>query len=413
MTYKHIAIIALVLMLACVIPASAVWSNGNYVPDDEYSNMTKGDVVKFDPVTGVLSKYNDSNAPDLMTYQGHVYGNLKSGGVLEGGTRFLIHRDGTPENVTQVEYFGPDGLWDGYLPTGEYTITLPQGTGSAAGIYSDDWGYVGNIHPEETRISVKAGYETRFTFIGNSIATTRGIPKGADVDVSFGRGDIQIEWIKIVQTGQHWIPPFEYQRLVREAYTEPAYYTVESASSHQECEWHRGRMDCHTVYDGNCKKVSHGQYDFMIGSQKYKFDNHGDFQYTYHPKVSHQAEYQTVTIPGYMQPEYGFEFFLDIDGVDAEVTNPNRRPVDVSFAFDINYWIDKRPWDNNAMPRQIEKRSAHYTGTITDVTSGKTTYQGTLHPDIDGAVTVLDWNHFGMQYIPYISNDEVISTVWA
>jgi len=47
------------------------------------------------------------------------------------------------------------------------------------------------------------------------------------------------------------------------------------------------------------------------------------------------------------------------------------------------------------------------------VGSGTTTYHGMLTPDIDNAVTVADWQHFGLQYVPTITNDIVTGTVWA
>lgn len=169
MNYKHIAIIALVLMLALVVPASAVWSNGNWVADDKKDEYFGNAEVKYDPTTGVTSKYSAPADVDLMTYQGMVIGHLRSGAVLGGGERFLIHRVGTPDNETLVQYFQPDGKYTGYLAPGEYDVILPQGTGSACGIYSDEWGYVGNPHEERAKINVVVGQISYFDFIGNSI----------------------------------------------------------------------------------------------------------------------------------------------------------------------------------------------------------------------------------------------------
>lgn len=119
---------------------------------------------------------------------------------------------------------------------------------------------------------------------------------------------------------------------------------------------------------------------------------------------------ETVCPPAYMVPEYGFEFFLEIDGARVHITNPNDDPVNVGFSLDVNYWIDKRPWDNNAMPNQIEKRVKTYSGYFTGVSNGRQTYHGFLTPDIDNAVQVLGYD--GMHYIPYINNERVTSTVW-
>lgn len=173
---KKLLIIGAVLLLVALlaVPASAIWSNGNWVTDEEYAKLTKGNTVKYDPVTDVSSKYGNKPDINLMTNQGMVKGILKSGSVVSGGERFLFHRVGTPDNVTLAQYFGPDGLYTGYLAPGEYDVILPQGTGSACGIYSDDWGYVGNPHEERTRITVVAGQVTQFSFIGNSIPSYGG-----------------------------------------------------------------------------------------------------------------------------------------------------------------------------------------------------------------------------------------------
>lgn len=419
MNYKVFTIIALVFMLALAVPASAVWSNGNWVSGDKSDEYFGNSDVKYDPVTGVLSKYSAPEDVNLMTTQGMVIGNLKSGGTLDGGARFLFHRVGTDVNKTLAQSFGPDGQYTGYLVPGEYDVILPQGTGSACGIYSDDLGYVGNPHEERTRITVVAGQKTYFSFIGNSIPTGLGTPKDATINVGLGHGDVRLNWVKLVKTGQHWVPPMPYQHceqvMTHAAYDDPAYYTVVPASSHQECEWHWWGNDCHTVYEGNCKKVYGGNYDFMIGSQKYKFENHGNYQYTYHAPVHHDAVYETVchtdTVPGHMVPEYGLEYFLEIDGYRANIENPNTDPVNVEFVFDLNYFIDKRPWDNVVDDGRVVKRTKTINGNVEFVEGGVTTYHGTITPDVDNAVAVFDWQH-GMRYIPTISNARVTSTQW-
>lgn len=272
MNYKHLIFIALVLMLACVIPASAVWSNGQWI-DSEHSEQYFGTAkVVTDPATGVTSKYNPiTSETDLMTYQGHVYGNLKSGHVLEGGERFLVSNDLAP-NVTKEYKFNSDGLFDDYFAEGNYTITLPQGTGSAAGVYTEDIGWIGNLHPEVAHINVKAGQTTYFTFIGNSVPTPDSAcaPKYTIIEASYC-GDTESHAV------HHAAVP-----------AIPEYYTVSTASSHQECSgsWMGHCYDWDTVYDGDCDKVyGGGYYDFKIGGQKYRFVNHGKYQSTFHAAV--------------------------------------------------------------------------------------------------------------------------------
>lgn len=268
MNYK-IVFIALVLMLACVIPASAVWSNGNWI-DDEQSEQYFGTAkVVTDPATGVTSKYRPiTSETDLMTYQGHVYGNLKSGHVLEGGERFLVSNDLAP-NVTKEYKFNSDGLFDDYFATGNYTITLPQGTGSAAGVYTEGVGWTGNLHAEVAHINVKAGQTTYFTFIGNSVPTSDSAcaPKYTIIEALYcGETESHI-------THHAAIPAV------------PAYYTVAQAPSHQECSWWGWNYHCHTIYDGDCENVSGPWFDFKVGNQKYRFVSHGDYQSTYHAAV--------------------------------------------------------------------------------------------------------------------------------
>ncbi len=444
----RLGIMALILMIAlAVAPAMASISDGGYVN-------------KYLPV----SAYSTANQ---MSYAGHVYGNLKSGGVLGGGEVFLIHRDRTADNTSITAKFTPDGQWDGYLAAGDYTLTLPQGTGSAAGAYSDEKGWVGDIHAETAHIKVVAGKESYFTFIGNSIPTGRGIPDPASIDAYFGQGDIDLKWMKIVKTGQHpytypaWdetyyqyiITPYspEVQEVrsgwvtelpegkdaveTRTVTDSEAHYTVVHASFH------------HGQWDGNCRLAAMWETpDFYSDNHvAYKFRNHGEFTYTYHDVVTHDEYKYIITpySPATMEvisdwvfqvpagktvvdtqvihhpevtiqiPEYGIEFFIEIDGAHIDVTNPNNDPVNVEFQFDVNYFIDKRPWDNKVDDGRIVPRSKTYTGTLTSVGSGASTYHGMLNPDIDNAVTVADWSEFGLQYVPTITNDIVTGTVWA
>jgi len=269
MNYKINVIIALALVLACVIPASAVWSNDKWVDgehSDEYFGTAK---VVTDPRTGVTSKYNPvTSETDLMTYAGHVYGNLKSGHVLEGGERFLVSNDLTP-NVTQEYKFNSDGLFDDYFAAGDYTITLPQGTGSAAGIYTEDAKWIGNLHPEVAHINVKAGHTTYFTFIGNSVPTASSdcVPKYTIVDASY-----------CGETESHVV---HHDAIPSVA----AYYTVAPASPHQECYWWGGYYHCDTVYDGDCAYAWGQTPDFYIGYIGYVFKPNGPFTYTFHKAV--------------------------------------------------------------------------------------------------------------------------------
>lgn len=447
MNVKHLTLIALILMIAlAVTPVMAS------ISDDSYEN--KYAAPPSEPV-------------NLMSYSGHVYGNLMSGHVVEGAEHFIIHNDLAPENVTRIEKFGSDGLWDDYLAPGNYTITLPQGTGSAGGVYSEEIGWIGNLHPEVAHITVRAGYPSSFTFIGASVPTARGSPDPASINAYFGRGDIDLKWLKLVKTGQHpytypaWdetyyqyiITPYspEVQEVrsgwvtelpegedaieTRTVTDSEAYYSVVHASFH------------HGQWDGNCRLAAIWETpDFYSDNHiAYKFRNHGEFTYTYHEVVTHEEYKYIITpySPATMEvisdwvfqvpagktivdtkvihhpevtvqiPEYGIEFFIEIDGAHVDVVNPNNEPVNVEFQFDVNYYIDKRPWDNRVDDGRIVQRSKTYYGSAMSIGSGTTTYHGTLYPDIDNAVMVADWNQVGLQYVPTITNDIVTGTVWA
>lgn len=439
MNYKSIILIALALCMCIAAPVAAVWQNGNWIMNGEAPD------VVYDPVTGVSSKYVDTNpaialANDGYSYVGHVTGNLKSGQVSEGGTRFLISNDLTPD-ITTPFFFKPDGMFDDYFAEGNFTATLPQGTGSAAGTYSDDAGYIGNLHPEVAHFRVVAGQESYFTFIGNSIAN-RGVPAAASIDAYFGCGDINLKWWKIVKTGQH-------------PYTVPAWdeYLYKYIVNEEQEAWTEYFGDYRRSYGGYYEFVGtnqadydvtfvqhtgHGNYD-KVGDHyvRHTGGGHGNYDVSTYSEVGHvHHPYIPEVISGWVHhvpmgkivvdadvihhpeyiiqiPEFGIEFFIEIAGAHVDVSNPNIEPVNVDFKFDINYFIDTRPWDHRVDDGRIVPQSTTYSGSITRVDSGVTTYHGTLHPDIDNAVMVADWNHFGLQYVPTITNDVVTRTVWA
>jgi len=204
MNYKNLILIALALCMCIAAPVAAVWQNGNWIADDEVPD------VVYDSVTGVSSKYVDTNPSielenDANSYVGFVRGNLKSGQAAEGGTRFLVSNDLNP-NDSHVFNFKSDGLFDDEWVAGNYTVTLPQGTGSAAGIYSEAAGYVGNCHPEVAHVRVVAGQVSYFTFIGNSVPN-RGSPAGASINAYFENGDITFDDIKVF-THKWWFITF-------------------------------------------------------------------------------------------------------------------------------------------------------------------------------------------------------------
>ncbi len=476
MNYKHIAIIALVLMLALVaVPVSAQQFS-------DYEN-------KYVPV---------SDTANLMTYSGHVYGNVKSGHVLDGGEIFIIHRDGAPENATMTARFTPDGLWDGYLPAGEYNITLPQGTGSAAGVYTEDAGFVGNLHPETTHISVMSGRETYFSFIGNSVPTARGLPDDASIDVGLTNDDVQIQWIKLVKTGEHQYTPSCYDITVTdtpawdetvvesEAWDEvipttykvvPCTHIIPEVSEvpawteyFGDYKTHRGHYEFVGInaadYDVTFSYVAPTSWygdtyhygDYSQSGDHYNFvgSNNGDYVVHSHTEVGHTHHVATPAVPAHPEhtggdtvvdvpehtithpasthvvhhaavthqqqvcpgpvtiPEFGFEYQIDITRAHVDINNPNNEPVDVKFSFDLNYFVDTDPWflDHDATDGSIIPQVTPVYGHWENVGAGVTKTHGFINPPVGPGVMVYDWSH-GMQYFPAISNAQVTSTSWS
>jgi hypothetical protein len=174
-------------------------------------------------------------------------------------------------------------------------------------------------------------------------------------------------------------------------------------------EHNLGMYDVNEVTDTSAWTEHFGAYD---SEGNYVGDGNGDYTRGEYVPTTYKLEPRVVTIPAHTVPEFGIEFFIEIDGAHIDVTNPNNEPVNVAFQFDINYFVDTRPWDFRVDDGRIVDRHDTYYGSLTNVGSGISTYHGILNPSIDGAVTVVDWQHFGMQYVPTITNDVVTGTVW-
>lgn len=383
------------------------------------------------------NKYHDTNpaldTPGPFDGSGILKGMLRSGGsVVGGGLDFIIVNTAAPDAPPMKARFLDDGTYETFLAPGTYNITLPQGHGS---------GGPANLHPESVTVTVVAKQITYFSFMGNALGTDRGNPKQATIDASLRCGDIDIKHWKLVQTGRHWVEPTTITVHHDEVSHVIHHDAVPAVPAHTEYFGDYARDGSHydfvgvnqADYDVTFRDVGHDHGDYTQDGSHYDYVGHNnghfdvntvtDVGHVHHPAVpavpawdeiiiDSPAYDEEVNIPGYWQPEYGIEFFLEIDSAHIMLENPNRDRVNVAFSFDVNYFIDRRPWDHNAMPGQIEPRMMTYTGQINGVTPGITTYHGYLHPDIDNAVTVVDWEQFGMQYFPYISNAQVTGTTW-
>ena len=128
-SYKSIAIIALVLMLAAIPLASAEWMNDAWYPSDVYANMISGDTVVHDPVTGVDSKYNPNVGSkydiqqDPNTYSGSAEVRIRSEMATLNPTMMLVN-DAMPDVNKTIEV-NPNAITDiTGLPAGNFTLTL-------------------------------------------------------------------------------------------------------------------------------------------------------------------------------------------------------------------------------------------------------------------------------------------------
>ena len=344
------------------------------------------------PVLAV-NEYRDPNAGDATAiYAGantcDLRGSLRCGYPTLSPIVYMRNVNETDVNKTQKIYVNADGTFE-YpgLAVGKYRLYVPDGNGG---------------QPEES-FAVCNGHgviNPQTDLMGHAV-TSRADPKPADFSASLGCKDIDVKWVKMVKTGQHWytppcyeitvvdIPAWDEQILVHEAYDE-------------------------YVFVGH----NHGDYIRIYSSYFYVGHNHGDYDLihhnavyrtVHHPPVSHQ---ETICPHPVLIPEYGIEFFIEIDGARLTATNPNHDSVNIQYSFDVNYWIDKKPWNNNAEPREIRKKVQTYTGTLVEVGQGTSVIHGTLTPDLDNAVMVVDFGQFGIEYMPYIDNDKVVSTVW-
>jgi hypothetical protein len=129
MNSKHVILIALVLMLACVPLASAEWMNGVWYTSDQYQNLIAGDTVIHNPVTGVDSKYDNRVGSlydiqqDPNTYSGMVEVRIRSGAATMNPTMTLVNL--ALPNVTKEIDVNPNAVTDiPSLPPGNFTLTL-------------------------------------------------------------------------------------------------------------------------------------------------------------------------------------------------------------------------------------------------------------------------------------------------
>lgn len=457
---KNVIIITLAILLVfAVLPASAA--------HDYYDNK----IVEFNPIAsynalpqqqhGILNVQLTCHSNSLtrefilqLVDESKPLPAYTNGAKVQKEFYDLFPLTGSPAT------FEFDNVGHATLPiptTGTYAVLVHNG-------YST-WDEFAIVH-------VTQGYESTATLYGQ-YATGDDKPKDASINAFFGCRDVDVQWIKIVKTGEHVVPAWDNEVCKMVKVIDTPAVIGKPAVTHQITvidtpavpAWDEVIIDHPAVpatpdtyqivtggsFTGYCKEVgSSSPHDFEIGSKKYQIvGSTHDLKYkktagtpaipavthTVHhaaiPAVTHQET--VIDVPAviaqpevshmerqchiehhnaYTVNEYGLEIFLEIDGAEVSVDNPNARNVNVNYQFDVNYFVDTRPWDFIATPGQIKPRVKTYSGTLTNVGRGASTIHTIITPDIDDAVQVVD-AYDGILYTPFISNDIVTRTIWS
>ncbi len=117
-----IALLALAMLV--IVPASAVWHNGNWLTDEEYSELTDGTNVIYNPQSGVSSKYKAvDNGQNDYQYSCDLRGSIRAH-TNTLSPEVLVSNDLSPDVTTKLPVL-PDGSFEFTgLAYGNYTLTL-------------------------------------------------------------------------------------------------------------------------------------------------------------------------------------------------------------------------------------------------------------------------------------------------
>ena len=129
MNHTKLVLVALALCLCFVLPVAAVWSNGNWVPEDALNGYT----VDYNPQSGVTSKLKPIDiGAELKESPQSYFGVLKFN--LRCGYSTLTREVGIRNDaVTGGEFtffpIQPDGSFETELVPGNFTILLKDSNG--------------------------------------------------------------------------------------------------------------------------------------------------------------------------------------------------------------------------------------------------------------------------------------------
>lgn len=126
----------LLLVMLAVSPASAgIWHNGKYFGNEnEYNDYIGNSQVYHDPVTGTDSKYRAvDNGVNTYQYSCDIHGSIRAH-VNTLTPSLLLSNDADPDKTETVLIDASGNFEYPGLAYGNYTLTLPMGTGNGGQI---------------------------------------------------------------------------------------------------------------------------------------------------------------------------------------------------------------------------------------------------------------------------------------
>ena len=189
-----IALLALAMLV--IVPASAVWHNGNWLTEEEYSELTDGTNVIYNPQSGVSSKYKAvDNGQNDYQYSCDLRGSIRAH-VPTLTPEVLLSNDLAPNDTMKLPVL-PDGSFEFTgLAYGNYTLTLlgDAGNGGQTETAKVVCGAPGGVVYPQRELMGHA--------VSGSDSPVRGNPLDVTIVTDFACGDINIDDIR--EYG-HWM----------------------------------------------------------------------------------------------------------------------------------------------------------------------------------------------------------------
>lgn len=378
MNYKTLTLIALVSLCLCIaVPASAMWNNGNWVPD----NANDGYQVHFEPQTGVTSKYKDINPVNEIKASNEGNGGIAIGSVRAGystlSQTIYVRNVLQPENSSSmVITVNPDATFripepdKGVLAPGNYSATL------------DNF----NLPDETVRFTIAANQQepTRISFLGQAVSSVPELyPMTIEAGIE-GCDNLRLTGLKLVKDELITVP--ESTRIVcnrvmvSAAYDEviidtPAYdETVIDTPAHVEYRYKHHSWNSWSQWSDNEPSgynyaVEHRHVDAVT-----HIVHHAAVTHTVHHNAVYETQCREVVVPSYQYWTYKLEGRVSVRSIDTEITNPNKIPVSGTATVVVGYTVDHnfgRFFNTN---QDLENMRKTFTGRFENVNPGVNNY---------------------------------------